>query len=452
MIELISSIPLIGGFLSVVVPFIFVLLIVVYVHEMGHYLVGRWCGIHAETFSLGMGPVLASRIDKHGTKWQLAAIPIGGLVKFLGDADGASTADHDALADMDASTRSKTFHGASVLRRALTVAAGPVFNFILSILVFGSLLMYQGTASEDPVLGEVVEIPGVDNPLRAGDRLLSANGQPISTLVDFYDIGKEMAVPGPLQVVVLRDGAEMTLEAPYPALPLIYQVVPFSAASRSDIQSGDFITAIDGVPISSFNELLNAVETSDGKTLNLDMLRDGERISVALAPTPEPVELEDGSFTENWRIGVSLNPVYYPEKDYPGPIEGLKLGTLEVYNFISSSLNSIKHIFLGNLGADNLQGPIGIAQISGAQAEQGLVALIYLIGFISTAIGLINLFPVPVLDGGHLCFFAYEAVAGRPPSQKAMNLIMPVGLAMVLLLMLFATYNDLVRLATQFMS
>lgn len=452
MIELISSIPLIGGLLAVVIPFIFVLAIVVFVHEFGHYIVGRWCGIHAVTFSLGMGPVITSRVDKHGTKWQLAAIPIGGLVKFLGDADGASNADLEALAKMDEATKAKSFHGAAVWKRMLTVAAGPVFNFALSIFIFTGLVLYTGVPTEEPELGKVFEISGVENPLHSGDIFVSAQGQPITEIADLYKISREMQAPGAMDVSIRRDGELMELSVPYPSPPLIDQIAPFSAAGRADLRSGDYITAIDGVAIVSYVELLAAVEGSEGKPLALDILRDGEAIKISLAPTSEPVQTEDGEFTENWRIGVSLTPIYYPQGHTPGVFKALGLGAKEVLRVITGSLSSIKHIFLGNLSAKNLQGPIGIAQISGSQAAVSLIALISFIGVISTAVGMINLFPIPILDGGHLCFFAYEAVTGKPPGEKAMGLIMPVGLAMVLLLMLFATYNDLVRLATQFMS
>lgn len=452
MFDLIFGIPVIGVPLGTVIAFIFVLSIVIFVHEMGHYLVGRWCGIHAVKFSLGMGPVLASRTDKHGTKWQLAAIPIGGMVQFLGDADGSSRADFDELAGMDEETLKKSFHGAAVWKRMAAVAAGPVANFLLSIVVFGALAMTVGVESEEPIIGGVIELPELDNPLQAGDRLISANGQQVTDITDVFKIAKAMTVPGPMQITVLRDGVETDLTVPYVMPPVIGDTVPFGAAEKADIQSGDFITAIDGQPVIAFRQLLAAVESSEGNALDLTIIRDGQTLVVPLAPELTEFETAEGGFTEGYRIGVTLNGIYSPMIVQLSPADALRHGALRTYGVIANSLNAIRHIVTGELSAKNLQGPLGIAKLSGDQAERGLLQLIFWVAVISTAVGLVNLFPVPILDGGHLCFFAWEAITGKPPTEKAMQMIMPVGLAMVVLLMLFATYNDLLRLVDQFTS
>ncbi len=452
MLDLISQIPLIGGVIAVALPFVFVLSIVIFVHEMGHYLVGRWCGIHALKFSLGMGPVLMHRYDKHGTKWQLAAIPIGGMVQFLGDADGASRADFDKLAGMDDATRKKTFHGAAVWKRALTVAAGPVTNFLLSALVFAGLAMTHGLVSDKLVIGEVRQLPGIENPLMPGDRILSANGEEITTFGGVYDVARKMDIPGPMQMVVERGGETKELTVPYVMPPLVGDATLFGAARKAGLLENDFITAINGEPVTAFRELLAAVENSQGNALQLSINRDGKEISIPVAPKVTEFETEDGSYDKNYRIGVALNAIYFPQLERLGPLDAAEHGVMQVYSVLSRSLNAMKQIILGGLSAKNLQGPLGIAQISGDQAKRGFVELIFLIGIISTAVGLVNLFPVPILDGGHLCLFAYEAVTGKAPTERALQMIMPVGLAMVVLLMLFATYNDLIRLVEQFTS
>lgn len=215
--DLIASIPFFGGFLSTVLPFVVVLGIVVAVHEYGHYIVGRWCGIHAEVFSMGFGPVIWSRRDRRGTLWQLAALPLGGYVKFLGDSDGASRADPGALAELSPAERARSFHGASVGRRMLTVLAGPAANFLLTAVIFTGLSMWQGVPTERPTIGTIADLPGVEQPLRAGDVVLAVNGRDIDAFSDLYKIADEMPEPGPLHLLVERDGRSSISTRPIPS-------------------------------------------------------------------------------------------------------------------------------------------------------------------------------------------------------------------------------------------
>ncbi len=450
--EMIASIPLIGGLLSNVFPFIVALSVVVFIHEYGHYIVGRWCGIHARKFSVGFGPALISRTDRHGTVWQVAAIPLGGMVQFLGDADGASRADKEALADMDPALLEKTFHGAAVWRRFLTVAAGPVFNFVLSMVLFAGLALALGVARDDARIGEVTQVDGLENPLQTGDLVVAFNGEQVQDYAELTEMIRAMEAPAPIDLTVERDGDRLDFTAPYPFAPLIVVVQPFSAASKSDLQIGDLITHVNGQEIASSSQLLQAVDTSEGNTLALQILREGEVINMDLTPETMAVETEDGGYAERYRIGISLTSLMLPATRTPGVLEALSVGVSEVMRVITGSLNGIKHMILGDIGVDNLQGPIGIAQVSGESAKLGFAQFISFVAIISTAIGLLNLFPIPVLDGGHLTMFTYEALTGRQLSERVLNVIMPVGLAMVLLLMLFATYNDLIRLAASLTS
>ncbi|HVL20740.1 MAG TPA: site-2 protease family protein, partial [Amaricoccus sp.] len=193
--ELVGSIPVIGPFISTVLPFLVALGIVVFVHEFGHYIVARWCGIRSEVFSIGFGPVLWARRDRRGTVWQAAALPLGGYVKFLGDADGSSRADPKSLERMTASERAESFPGASVWRRMATVLAGPVFNFLLTIVVFAGIVTWQGVPTERPTIGEIAPLPGVDQPLHAGDVVLEVDGQPVEGFEDIYARALDMADP-----------------------------------------------------------------------------------------------------------------------------------------------------------------------------------------------------------------------------------------------------------------
>lgn len=446
--DLIAQIPFIGGFLATVLPFIVVLGIVVAIHEYGHYIVARWCGIRSEVFSIGFGPVIWSRRDRRGTLWQLAALPLGGYVKFLGDSGAASGADRDALAQLPEAERSRSFHGASVGRRMLTVLAGPFFNFILSIAVFAGLVLWQGVPTERPTIGTIEALPNAEQPLRPGDVVLGVNGEPLEAFGDIYRAAAAMEEPAPMRFRVERGDRVLDLEAPYALPPLVAGVEPLSPASRAGLKAGDVIVAADGERLASFEELRQIVLASEGRTIPLTVWRDGSEIALAITPTERDAEDGEGGFERRVMIGVAGASLYMPATETPAPWTALGIGAERTLDVIVMSLTGLGHILTGALGTENLQGPIGIAQLSGETAAQGLVNFITLIAIISTAIGLLNLFPIPVLDGGHFVAFVIEAVRGRPPSEKAMQVAMTIGLGLVLFLMVFATYNDIMRLVS----
>jgi regulator of sigma E protease len=446
--DLIAQIPFFGGFLATVLPFLLVLGIVVFVHEYGHYIVARWCGIRSEVFSVGFGPVIWSRRDKRGTLWQVAALPLGGYVKFLGDSDGSSRADPDTLAALPAETRASSFHGASVGRRMLTVLAGPFANFVLSIVVFAGLVLWQGVPTERPTIGSIQPLPNVEQPLLAGDVVLAVNGAPVEAFSDIYEITAAMPEPGPMTFVVERDGSRLELDAPYALPPLVYGVEPLSPASEAGLKRGDVITAADGRSLTAFEDLRETVLASEGRSIPIEVWRDGATLTMEISPIERDVDDGAGSFERRVMIGVAGASLYFPATETPAPWTALGAGVTRTVDVIVMSLTGLKHIILGTIGAENLQGPLGIAQISGETAAQGAVSFITLIAIISTAIGLLNLFPIPVLDGGHFAAFTFEALRGRPPSPRAMQVAMTIGLGLVLFLMVFATYNDIMRLVS----
>ncbi len=450
--ELILGIPVVGGFFGTFIAFVVALSIVVFVHEYGHYIVGRWCGIHALKFSLGFGPVIAKRTDKRGTVWQVAALPLGGMVQFLGDADGASAPDHEALKNLDPDLKGRAFHNAAIWRRALTVAAGPFANFIFSAVVFAGLALWVGAASDRPVLGEVEQIPGLEIGLEIGDEVVAVNGEPIDTFGDFRRIANEMSPAGPLTLDILRAGQALEVETPHPSITLVGRVLPSSAARRAGLEAGDYIDVVNGQKMRSFSDLLAIVDGSNGETLEMEVLRNGAKLDMEMAPLGTPVQTAEGGFETRYRIGVINAGIYLPERESVGVLYAAEAGVRQVFTVIETSLSGIYHMIAGALSPSLLQGPLGIAQMSGETAKLGGTDFIMFVALISTAVGMLNLFPVPVLDGGHLAMFAYEAVRGKAPSQKVLGWIMPTGLALVLLLMLFATYNDIVRLAADFSS
>jgi regulator of sigma E protease len=378
----------------------------------------------------------------------VAALPLGGYVKFRGDSDGSSRSDPDALARMDPEERRTSFHGATVGRRMLTVLAGPAFNFLLTIVVFAGMAFWQGVPTDRPTVGTIEALPGVEQPLRPGDVLVAVNGSEATGFEDLYRAATEMSAPGPIEVTVDRGGQSLDLSVPYPLPPKVQGVEPLSPASEAGLRSGDLILTADGKALASFEDLRSVVLASGGRTIPLEVWRDGRTIELSITPKERDAEDGEGGFERRVMIGVAGAPLYLPATVTPGPLTAVAFGVERTWTVITQSLNGMRSILTGAIGADNLQGPLGIAQISGQTAAQGLGSFIALIAVISTAIGLLNLFPIPILDGGHFVAFLIEAVRGRPPSPQVMQLAMSIGLGLILLLMVFATYNDIMRMVS----
>lgn len=436
-------IPQFGGVVFTILAFVVALSIIVAIHEYGHYIVGRWSGIHAEVFSIGFGPVLFSRTDKHGTRWQIAALPFGGFVKFLGDSDAASGKDGAAMDALEMQERRRSMHGAPLWARSATVAAGPVFNFILSILVFAAFSFFMGQAVNEALVGEPRDLPAEIVTLEEGDLILSIEGNPVADLADLFVVSDEIEPAPMVTYEIERGGRVLSVEAASPLIPYVQGVQPQSAAIDAGILEGDVITSVNGDPIYAFKELREAVETSEGASMEIGLWRAGEQIDVTLSPRRVDLPLAEGGFETRWLIGISGGLLFTPQTESVGPLAAIGFGIQQTGSIIQSSLSGLWHMITGAISSCNLQGPIGIAETSGEVASQGLDSFIWFIAVLSTAVGLLNLFPIPVLDGGHLVFHAYEAVVGRPPSDKAMRIFMTAGLTMMLSLMLFALTNDL---------
>jgi regulator of sigma E protease len=368
------------GLIVYLIPFLFVLTIVVFFHELGHFLVARWAGVKVLTFSLGFGPELVGFNDRHGTRWKISAIPLGGYVKFFGDDSEASTPSSDALAGMSEEERQNSFHHKKVGPRAAIVAAGPIANFLLAIVIFTCLFTFIGKPST-------------------------------TARVD--------------------------------------QVEPGSAAATAGFQSGDVVTAIDGSKIGSFSDMQRIVGIRAGEQLTFTVKRGDSNLQ--LQGTPQLREVKD-PFGNVHRVGVlgitrktAAGDVTTERVD---PATAAWLGVKETWFVIDRTLSYIGGVFTGREAADQVGGPLRIAQISGQVATVGgLAALVQLAAVLSISIGLLNLFPVPLLDGGHLLFYAVEAVRGRPLSDRAQEMGFRIGLGLVLMLMVFATYNDILHLA-----
>lgn len=445
MFELIGTIPLVGGFLATVIPFVIVLSIVVFVHEYGHYIVGRLCGIGAEVFSLGFGPVLWSRTDKRGTVWQVAAIPMGGYVKFLGDADAASTAGKAKLENLSDEEAEKHFHTAKLYKRALTVFAGPAANFLLSIVVFAGLLMVLGREDGTPVVGEIMDT-GSSYELQVGDRILAVEGQPVENFTEIMGLIPSLPVQQKLSYQVARGEGQMVVSGPYVMPTLVQGVQPLSPAQKAGLQKGDMILAVSGTPVVSFEELRQVVQSSENAESVFTILRDGQELQIPITPTRSDIPKAGGGFEQRVMIGIRGGSVIFPERTPIGPFAALEMGAKSTWAVLTNSLSGLYHMIRGDISVKNLQGPIGIAQVSGQTAQFGLFEFVELIAVISTAIGFINLFPIPVLDGGHLVMYGFEALRGKPLNERIVRYATLVGLSLLLTLMIFSTFNDIMRL------
>ncbi len=438
MFEIGSLINAFGGVAWLVFFAIVAISIIVAVHEFGHYIVGRWCGIHAEVFSVGFGPVLLSKTDRHGTLWQVAALPLGGYVKFKGDSNAASV----QTGDVTRMARD-TMGGAPLWARAATAAAGPVFNFILSAVLFFGLFVTQGQPRASLVVDTVQALP-IAHDIRPGDKIVAMEGIDIASPQDM-GAALDQIEPAPLlDYVVERDGQRVAARGPYPSTTYIVGVTPTSAAMDAGLQEGDVITAVDGVQVFTLRQVERIVRASEGQPLTLSVWNAGTTRQVTLSPRRTDLPLPEGGFETRWLMGVFAGTFFEPGND-PLPVgRAMKLAVERTVDVMQSSLSGLYHIVTGRISACNLSGPITIAETSGQMAAMGTMTFLSFLAILSTGIGLMNLFPIPMLDGGHLTFYAYEAVSGRPPSERAMRILMSIGVGLVMTLMFFAILTDLI--------
>ncbi len=362
--------------LSYVIPFLAVLTVIVFVHEMGHYLVARWNGVAIQSFSVGFGRELFGFTDRLGTRWKISAIPLGGYVRFAGDMNAASVPDPDAIADVDPAMAKHLFVNKSVWQRIAIVAAGPAANVLLTFLILYALLVGYGRFT----------IPAV-----------------------------------------------------------IDEVLPASVAEAAGLQSGDMITGVDGYAVRGFEDFQRLVATAPQRQVSIDLDRGGAPLTLTLVPDIVEVEDRFGNTQRIGRIGVTRNVENAELTLYrPDPVEAVGMTLEEIRFIIDRTAAFLGDFFVGRGQIEQLGGPVRVAQVSGEVATLGVIALINLTALLSLNIGIFNLLPVPMLDGGHLLYYLIEAVRGRPLSQRMQEAGFRIGFALVIALMAFTLVNDTV--------
>lgn len=356
-------------------PFLVTISVIVFVHELGHYLVARANGVRVEVFSIGFGPELFGFRDRHGTRWKLSLLPLGGYVKFFGDAGPAGGAKDKSLAALGEEDRRVSFHHKRVGQRAAVVIGGPLGNFVFAIIVFAFL---------------------------------------------FGFVGERYTAPD------------------------IVDVIPGGAAESAGIKPGDRVIEIEGQPVERFEDLQSVVEGSPGVPLSI-VVRRGDT-EVALRATPDLVEDKDsfGNVRAVGRLGVKGGQVAFRDVDTGTAVWG---AVRETFNIAVGTLKAVGQMIAGSRSTDELGGPIQIGRMSGEIAQDGgFLSLVFFMAILSINLGLINLFPVPMLDGGHLIFYVWEAIAGRPLKPRVQEIGMRVGFVLVIALMVWVTSKDLIRL------
>lgn len=354
--------------------FIIVLSIIVFIHEYGHYIVAKLCGVKIDAFSIGFGKELFGWNDKSGTRWKVSLLPLGGYVKMFGDSSAASTPDGDLLEKMTEQEQKQAFHFKPLYKKMLIVAAGPVANFLLTILIFVYFIMSNGLPSIDPVIGKVM---------------------------------------------------------------------PDSPALAAGLREGDRIVAVDGNNVSSFNDISYILSTNLGTPVSLEVERGQNMMKITL--TPKLSEEDDGLGNKMKRplIGIKSGEIKYSDV---GPLKAFGEATRRTYMICESTVKVMGQMIAGKRSAEDLKGPVGIAQLSGQAASKDAHTVLWLIAIISANLGFMNLLPIPVLDGGHLVYYTIEAIQGRPLAQKIQEYGFRIGFALLAMLMAFTLFNDLRKL------
>ncbi len=444
--------------------FLLTVAILIVVHELGHYAVARLAGVKVLRFSVGFGPILARRRDRHGTEWAVSAIPMGGYVKMLDEREGE-------VAPQDLPY---AFNRQNVWRRSAIVLAGPVANFLLAILLFWALFIY-GIPALKPILGEppagtAAQLAGI----RAGESVLRVNDEAVASWQDLHwsmlrhGFGKDRVVletrdeAGRLFQRRLdlsgleREAREANLPKAAglvrympPIAPVFDAVLPGSPAARAGLQAGDRVLAIDGIPVAQWDDMVARVRDAPGRAMDLEIERDGQRL--ARQVTPERAEEAGkavGRIGAAPRIEAEVLERLHTQVSY-GPVQAVSRALSKTWELSAFSLEMLGRMVLGQSSLKNIAGPVTIADYAGQSVKSGVASFVGFLALISISLGVLNLLPIPLLDGGHLLYYLAEILTGRPVPERVQAIGQRIGLALLGVLMFLALFNDLQRLLTQ---
>ena len=454
---------------------IFVLVAVVFIHELGHFLVARWCGVNVSTFSIGFGREILGFTDSKGTRWKLGWIPLGGYVKFMDDENGASMPSRDKLSKMSDAERNGSFHAKPLWQRAAVVAAGPMANFLSAILMFAGTVYFLGTQTVPAIVKVKPLNPAVTSGLQTGDVVTRIDSKPVS---DFKQLNMLIeAAPGrQMTVDAIRNGAPVSFkltpetqivptksggtetrglvfvepltDAAAPATGVAIKVNPNYAAVSAGLKTGDLVTRVDDQSIPDFQEFSRLIAKSAGRELTLNVQRDGAPVVIKVTPQTLTVPDNFGGTETRGIIGVEAGadrsklPIVYLS-----PVGALQSGIDQTWQVITTTLGYFADVSRGQQSADKIGGIATVIDVSNKIATFGFAPLVQLIALLSVSIGLLNLFPIPLLDGGHLMYYAFEAISGKPLSETSQEVGFRIGFTLVSMLMVLALWNDRGRIA-----
>ncbi len=398
--------------------FLLMMIPIVVIHELGHYSIGRLSGIRPEAFSVGFGPELYAKTDKRGTKWRLALLPLGGYVRFAPDAAGTNFPNVEPQ---------KPPYKAPFIGKIATVIAGPAFNFLMSFVLFFLFASFAGLPNNEPVIEAVDHFETI---LEPGDRITAVNGEPIENMEEFYvkaqDLGPEV------KVTFERGGDHQNAQLPNPNIPVVGAVIPGEPAEKAGIEAGDEIIAINGAPIATRGDVIDVV--SQGEPIEMTVMRGGERLNLQMQ-----AEMTNDDVA---RVGVFFLPIYVTQS------QALPPGEAGIWAFRSTnwvlveSYKGIRDLITGDISIEAMTGPVGMSRVASDAAERGFWDFIWLMGMISSAIGFLNLLPIPILDGGHVVLMCYERIFGRLPPQFVMNLLFMLGIVLLMGVLMITTFNE----------
>lgn len=457
-----------------IVPFIVLLGILVFVHEFGHFIIARSLGVKVTAFSIGFGRQLCSHIDKYGTNWKIGAIPLGGYCQFLGDADASSsTTEEDMMADLSEEDKKHAFPLQKPWKKLAIVFAGPLFNYIFAILVFIGLFYAYGKISYPPVVGGLIEGGAAQSAgILPNDHITEINGKETTdfqSIVNEVNLATEdtvlLKIERPITFSVKAEALETNgKKSPFKMIGLgscsctkdscqedgkitIDRIIAGSPADRAGFFNGDILLSVNDVKINQFSDLKNYVEQNQEETYNINVIRQ-LFFSVPLKETD--YNTGDGKIIKRKMLGVISSSKIDFAAQKMSVADAIKAGTFEAYDLTVTTLRALGQMVTGKRGGDEVGGIIRIAEMSGDISKSGgIISFIYFMALLSVNLGLINLLPIPLLDGGHIVIFLIEMVYGREIKTNIKDAIFKVGLLIICAIMILATWNDIKHLISR---